>query len=101
MHMHTVGMDHVQVRMMVSSQYMKVIARELRSGRSGRASKQGVFVGTVYEILYRHRSCRQYCTIRQGLVLLPCKPPAWMDQGLAHRSRLAGNLDSERRTWLE
>lgn len=34
-------------------------------------------------------------------VMLPCKPSACMDKGLAHRPRLAGNLDSERRQRLE
>ncbi|EHK49182.1 hypothetical protein TRIATDRAFT_271186 [Trichoderma atroviride IMI 206040] len=35
-------------------------------------------------------------------VLLPCKPSARMDKGLAHRPRLAGNLDTkEGNGWRE
>lgn len=58
------------------------------------------------ERLERHTSsCTAAATagsnIHGQVVLLPCKPPARMDKGLAHQPRLAGNFDSERRQRLE
>ncbi|UKZ58894.1 uncharacterized protein TrAtP1_000216 [Trichoderma atroviride] len=71
--------------------------------KDGVASKQGESVGTayLYECLYTAAAAAG--SNRHGQeVLLPCKPSARMDKGLAHRPRLAGNLDTkEGNGWRE
>lgn len=78
-----------------------VIVREPKSG-------EGPWPPSKASPLERHTSS---CTaaaaagsnIHGQVLLLPCtgKLPAWLDKGLAHRPRLAGNFDGERRQRLE